>query len=58
MSEVVTHSFKMYSFSADVSCSNSLLVTFLSAARTMPSCANMPNAVPACEMASRAYSTW
>jgi hypothetical protein len=48
----------MYSFSADVSCSRSLLVTFLSAASTMPSFANMPRAVPACEMASRAYSTW
>jgi hypothetical protein len=33
----LTHSFKMYSFSAEVSCSNSLLVTFLSAASTMPS---------------------
>jgi hypothetical protein len=30
-----------------VSCSRSLLVTFLSAANTMPSFANMPNAVPA-----------
>ncbi|KAH8636312.1 hypothetical protein IG631_08147 [Alternaria alternata] len=48
----------MYSFSADVSCSSNLLVTFLSAARTMPSCAKIPSAVPACEMASRAYSTW
>ena len=48
----------MYSFSADVSCSSSLLVTFRSAASTMPSLARMPNAVPACEMASSAYSTW
>jgi len=52
-----TYSFRIYSFSADVSCSRSLLVTFLSAANTMPSFANMPNAVPAWEMASRAYST-
>lgn len=48
----------MYSFSADVSCSNNLLVTFLSAARTIPSVASTPRAVPAWEMASRAYSTW
>lgn len=53
-----TYSFKMYSFSADVSCSRSLLVTFLSAASTMPSFANIPRAVPAWEMASSAYSTW
>ena len=53
-----TYSFKMYSFSALVSCSKSLLVTLRSAARTMPSFAKMPSAVPACEMASRAYSTW
>jgi hypothetical protein len=53
-----TYSLRMYSFSADVSCSRSLLVTFLSAASTMPSFANMPSAVPACEMASSAYSTW
>ena len=53
-----TYSFKMYSFSALVSCSRSLLVTLRSAARTMPSFAKIPNAVPACEMASRAYSTW
>lgn len=53
----MTDSFKMYSFSADVSCSSSLLVTLRSAARTMPSLARMPRAVPACEMASRAYST-
>ena len=48
----------MYSFSALVSCSSNLLVTLRSAASTMPSFANMPSAVPACEMASRAYSTW
>jgi hypothetical protein len=48
----------MYSFSADVSCSSSLDVTFRSAARTMPSLARIPMAVPACEMASSAYSTW
>lgn len=35
-----------------------MLVTFRSAARTIPSCANIPRAVPACEMASSAYSTW
>ena len=52
------YSFNMYSFSADVSCSRSLDVTLRSAARTIPSCANIPRAVPACEMASRAYSTW
>ncbi len=45
------------SFSAEVSCSRSLLVTFLSAAKTIPSFANIPNAVPAWEIASRAYST-
>lgn len=33
-------------------------MTFLSAARTMPSLASMPIAVPACEIASSAYSTW
>lgn len=33
-------------------------MTFLSAARTIPSCDNIPRAVPACDMASRAYSTW
>ena len=48
----------MYSFSAEVSCSSSLLVTLRSAARTMPSVARMPIAVPAREMASSAYSTW
>ena len=48
----------MYSFSADVSCSSSFEVTLRSAARTMPSLARMPIAVPAWEMASRAYSTW
>ena len=53
-----TNSFNMYSFSALVSCSSSLLVTFRSAARTIPSVARMPSAVPACEMASSAYSTW
>lgn len=52
------NSFRMYSFSALVSCSNSLLVTLRSAARTMPSFANTPSAVPACEIASSAYSTW
>jgi len=55
---VASYSFRMYSFSADVSCSNNLLVTLRSAARTMPSFARMPMAVPAREMASRAYSTW
>lgn len=54
----VTHSFRMYSFSAEVSCSSSLLVTLRSAARTIPSFARIPMAVPAMEMASRAYSTW
>lgn len=53
-----SYSFRMYSFSAEVSCSNSLLVTFLSAAKTIPSFARMPKAVPACEIASKAYSTW
>lgn len=52
------HSLRMYSFSAEVSCSSSLDVTLRSAARTMPSLARMPMAVPACEMASSAYSTW
>ena len=33
-------------------------VSFFSAARTMPSDARMPIAVPACEIASIAYSTW
>lgn len=33
-------------------------MTLRSAARTMPSLARMPMAVPAWEMASRAYSTW
>ena len=56
--KIVTYSFSTYSFSADVSCSNNLEVTFRSAARTMPSLARIPMAVPACEMASRAYSTW
>lgn len=51
-------SLRMYSFSADVSCSKSFEVTFRSAASTMPSLARMPMAVPAWEMASRAYSTW
>ena len=31
---------------------------FFSAAMTMPSDARMPMAVPACEIASMAYSTW
>lgn len=53
-----TYSFSVYSFSAEVSCSNSLLVTFLSAAKTIPSLDKMPIAVPACDMASSAYSTW
>lgn len=53
-----THSFRIYNFSAEVSCSSSLDVTRRSAARTMPSLAKMPMAVPAWEMASRAYSTW
>lgn len=57
-SEPCTYSFRMYSFSADVSCSNSLDVTLRSAAKTMPSLARIPMAVPAWEMASRAYSTW
>ena len=48
----------MYSFSAEVSCSSSFDVTFLSAASTIPSLASMPIAVPACEIASSAYSTW
>lgn len=48
----------MYSFSADVSCSSNLLVTFLSAAKTMPSLDRIPIAVPACDIASSAYSTW
>lgn len=48
----------MYSFSADVSCSSSFDVTLRSAARTMPSLASIPMAVPAWEIASRAYSTW
>ena len=54
----VTYSLTVYSFSADVSCSSSLLVTFRSAASTIPSCARIPSAVPACDIASRAYSTW
>ena len=33
-------------------------VSFFSAASTMPSEARIPMAVPACEMASMAYSTW
>jgi hypothetical protein len=41
-----------------VSCSSSFDVTLRSAASTMPSRARMPSAVPACEMASSAYSTW
>lgn len=53
-----TYSFSMYNFSAEVSCSNSLLVTFLSAAKTIPSLDKMPIAVPACDIASSAYSTW
>ena len=32
--------------------------SFLSAASTTPSDARIPIAVPACEMASIAYSTW
>ena len=48
----------MYNFSAEVSCSSSFDVTFLSAASTIPSLASMPMAVPAWEMASSAYSTW
>lgn len=53
-----THSLRMYSFSAEVSCSSSFDVTLRSAASTMPSFARMPMAVPAWEMASSAYSTW
>lgn len=48
----------MYIFSADVSCSNNLLVTFLSAAKTTPSLDMTPIAVPAWLMASKAYSTY
>lgn len=33
-------------------------MTLRSAARTIPSDAKIPMAVPACEMASNAYSTW
>lgn len=55
---MVAYSLSMYSFSADVSCSRSLLVTFLSAARTIPSLDKIPIAVPACDIASNAYSTW
>ena len=33
-------------------------MTFRSAAKTIPSLASIPIAVPACEIASRAYSTW
>jgi len=47
----------MYIFSDDLVGSRSLDVSFFSAARTMPSDAKMPIAVPACEMASIAYST-
>lgn len=39
-------------------CSSNLLVTFFSAASTTPSAARTPSAVPACEIASIAYSTW
>jgi len=38
--------------------SSSLDVSFFSAASTIPSDAKMPIAVPACELASMAYSTW
>ncbi|KAI0553208.1 hypothetical protein F4679DRAFT_532333 [Xylaria curta] len=48
----------MYNFSADVSCSSNFDVTLRSAARTIPSFARIPMAVPAWEMASSAYSTW
>lgn len=33
-------------------------MTFLSAARTIPSLDKIPIAVPACDIASNAYSTW
>ena len=33
-------------------------MTFLSAARTIPSADKIPIAVPACDIASNAYSTW
>ena len=36
----------------------SITVSFFSAASTMPSEARIPIAVPACEIASMAYSTW
>lgn len=42
-----TYSFNVYIFSADVSCSKSLLVTLRSAAKTIPSVARIPIAVPA-----------
>lgn len=42
-----TYSFKVYIFSAEMSCSSSLLATLFSAASTTPSFAKMPIAVPA-----------
>ena len=48
----------MYIFSEDLVGSSSLEESFFSAASTMPSEARIPIAVPACEIASIAYSTW
>ena len=47
----------MYIFSLLCVGSSSFEVIFFSAASTMPSLASTPSAVPACEMASIAYST-
>ena len=53
-----THSSSLKIFSACDAVSSSLATVLFSDARRMPSFAAMPRQVPACEMASIAYSTW
>lgn len=47
----------LYIFSLEIF-SSSFEVIFFSTARTMPSLASIPTQIPACEIASIAYSTW
>lgn len=53
-----TCSSTMYIFSELLEGSRSLDANFFSAASTTPSELRIPTAVPACEIASIAYSTW
>lgn len=53
-----TYSFSLYIFSEKNTSSRSLWMLRLSAASRTPSFARIPKQVPACPMASIAYSTW